>query len=122
MSINDPTAIDINSKRRYAESGNPISKSSSIAFKNNKLKEEIMNKEERIKHLQEIMRIPSENDNEIQVAKYYQKLLEEHGIESKLVEYSPTRQNLIAEIKGENPGKDLGFNGHMEVVEAGKCN
>jgi acetylornithine deacetylase or succinyl-diaminopimelate desuccinylase len=81
-----------------------------------------MNKEERIKHLQEIIRIPSENDNEIEVAKYYQKLLEEHGIESKLVEYSPTRQNLIAEIKGENPGKVLVFSGHMDVVDAGDFN
>src|SRR5690625_629989 len=81
-----------------------------------------MNKEERIKHLQEIIRIPSENDNEIEVAKYYQKLLEEHGIESKLVEYSPTRQNLIAEIKGETPGKVLVFSGHMDVVDAGDFN
>lgn len=78
-----------------------------------------MNKEERIKHLQEVIQIQSENDNEIEVAKYYQNLLKEYGIDSQLVEYSPTRSNLIAEIKGEEPGKVLIFNGHMDVVDAG---
>lgn len=78
-----------------------------------------MNKEERIKHLQEVIRIQSENDHELEVAKYYQNLLKEHGIDSQLVEYSPTRSNLIAEVKGEEPGKVLIFSGHMDVVDAG---
>lgn len=78
-----------------------------------------MNKEERIKHLQEVIRIQSENDHELEVAKYYQNLLKEHGIDSQLVEHSPTRSNLIAEVKGEEPGKVLIFSGHMDVVDAG---
>lgn len=78
-----------------------------------------MNKEEKIKILQDVIRIQSVNDNELEVAKYYQDLLEKHGIESSLVEYSPTRSNLIAEIKGEKPGKVLIFSGHTDVVTAG---
>lgn len=78
-----------------------------------------MNKEEKIKVLQDVIRIQSVNDNELEVAKYYQDLLEKHGIESSLVEYSPTRSNLIAEIKGEKPGKVLIFSGHTDVVTAG---
>jgi len=81
-----------------------------------------MDKTDRIKHLQEVIRIQSENDNEIEVAKYYQKLFNEHGIESELVEYSPTRSNLVAEIKGEEPGKVLILSGHMDVVAAGDPN
>ena len=78
-----------------------------------------MNKEDKIKHLQEIIQIHSENENEVEVAKYYQNLLNKHGIESELVEYSPTRTNLVAEIKGEEPGKVLVLSGHMDVVAAG---
>lgn len=78
-----------------------------------------MNKEEKIKILQDVIRIQTVNDNELEVAQYYKNLLEKHGIESKLVEYSPTRSNLIAEIKGEKPGKVLIFSGHTDVVAAG---
>jgi len=81
-----------------------------------------MEEADRIKHLQEVIRIQSENDNEIKVAKYYQNLFKEHGIESELVEYSPTRSNLVAEIKGEEPGKVLILSGHMDVVAAGDEN
>lgn len=78
-----------------------------------------MKREEKIKILQDVIQIETENDNEVEVATYYQKLLNEHGISSELVEYSPTRANLIAEIKGDTPGKVLIFNGHMDVVAAG---
>jgi succinyl-diaminopimelate desuccinylase len=78
-----------------------------------------MNKEEKIKHLQEVIRIQSENDFELTVAEYYQGLFNDHGIESELVEYSLTRSNLVAEIQGEEPGKVLILSGHMDVVAAG---
>lgn len=78
-----------------------------------------MNKEEKIKILQDVIQIQTVNDNEIAVAEYFKKLLNEYGIDSKLVEYSPTRANLVAEIKGEKPGKVLIFNGHSDVVAAG---
>lgn len=78
-----------------------------------------MNKEEKIKILQDVIQIQTVNDNEIAVAEYFKNLLNEYGIDSKLVEYSPTRANLVAEIKGEKPGKVLIFNGHSDVVAAG---
>lgn len=78
-----------------------------------------MDSEKRIKILQDVIRIQSVNDREEEVAKYYQKLLAEYGIESKLIEYSPGRSNLIAELKGSQPGRILAFNGHMDVVSAG---
>lgn len=78
-----------------------------------------MIKEEKIKILQDVIQIQTVNDNEIAVAEYFKKLLNEYGIDSKLVEYSPTRANLVAEIKGEKPGKVLIFNGHSDVVAAG---
>lgn len=48
-----------------------------------------MDKNERIEFLQDIVRMKTENDNEAEVAEYIQKLLSKHGIDSKLVEYSP---------------------------------
>ncbi len=78
-----------------------------------------MNKEKKIKILQDVIQIETVNDNEVAVAEYFKNLLNEYGIDSKLVEYSPTRANLVAEIKGEKPGKVLIFNGHSDVVAAG---
>ena len=78
-----------------------------------------MNKEKKIKILQDVIQIETVNDNEVAVAEYFKDLLNEYEIDSKLVEYSPTRANLVAEIKGEKPGKVLIFNGHSDVVAAG---
>lgn len=78
-----------------------------------------MNREEKIQILQDIIRIQTVNDNEKEAAAYYKDLLAKHDIDSKIVEYSPTRHNLVAEIKGENPGKVLVFSGHMDVVGIG---
>lgn len=83
------------------------------------MEETIMNKEKKIKILQDVIQIETVNDNEVAVAEYFKNLLNEYGIDSKLVEYSPTRANLVAEIKGEKPGKVLIFNGHSDVVAAG---
>lgn len=78
-----------------------------------------MNKEEKISVLQDVIKIKSENNNETAVAEYFQRLLAEYGIESKLIEYVPGRSNLVAEIKGTQPGKVLAYSGHMDVVAAG---
>ena len=83
------------------------------------MEETVMIKEEKIKILQDVIQIETVNDNEVAVAEYFKNLLNEYGIDSKLVEYSPTRANLVAEIKGEKPGKVLIFNGHSDVVAAG---
>lgn len=75
-------------------------------------------KEKYVKALQDVVKIPSVNDKEHEVALYIQELLKEHGIESELIEYSPGRSNLVAEIKN-GEGKVLGISGHMDVVAPG---
>ncbi|AMB98610.1 succinyl-diaminopimelate desuccinylase [Aerococcus urinaehominis] len=77
-----------------------------------------MDKQEKIKILQDIVKIESVNDNEKDVADYLEKLFAQHGIKSEHVENSPTRHNLVAEYqKGE--GKVLAISGHEDVVAAG---
>lgn len=77
-----------------------------------------MNREERVKIFQDFIRIKTANDNERELALYIQKLLNEHDIESELVEFREGRDSLIAEIhNGE--GKTLAISGHMDVVDAG---
>lgn len=78
-----------------------------------------MDDKRKIKILQDLIQIPSENDHEEKVALYLQALLKEYGIDSELVEYIPGRANLVASIEGQGPGKILGLSGHMDVVAAG---
>lgn len=77
-----------------------------------------MEKQEKIKLLQDVIRIKSVNGNEEEVAVYIQKLLKQHEIESELVPYAPGRSSLVATIKNGS-GKVLGLTGHMDVVDAG---
>ena len=77
-----------------------------------------MNKEEKIKILQDVMKINTENNHEQLVAEYYQQLLKMHGIESKLVEFDKGRSSLVAEISN-GPGRIVALSGHMDVVSAG---
>lgn len=77
-----------------------------------------MEKQEKIKLLQDVIRIKSVNGNEEEVATYIQKLLKQHEIESELVPYAPGRSSLVATIKNGS-GKVLGLTGHMDVVDAG---
>ncbi|WP_339181073.1 ArgE/DapE family deacylase [Oceanobacillus sp. FSL W7-1293] len=77
-----------------------------------------MNKEERIKVLQDIIKIKSVNDNESEVADYFAELFQKHGIESEKVKYSEGRESLVATYK-KGDGKVLGISGHEDVVAAG---
>lgn len=76
-----------------------------------------MNREERIKILQDIIKIKSINGDEHEVAVYIKSLLSEYGIDSELIEYAPNRSNLVAEIGSGS--KILGLTGHMDVVDVG---
>lgn len=78
-----------------------------------------LDKNRKVAILQDVLRIKSVNDHEEEVAVYLQTLLQEYGIETELVEYSPGRSNLIAYLDGNAPGKTLGFTGHLDVVAAG---
>lgn len=78
-----------------------------------------MDKQEKIKILQDVIQLETPNGNEEIVALYYKNLLEAHGIESQLVQYADGRANLVAELKGNEEGKILAVSGHMDVVDAG---
>lgn len=77
-----------------------------------------MKRQECTDTLQDVLKINSENGNEKEVAEYYQKLLNDHGIESKLVEFEEGKSGLVAEISNGD-GKVLGLTGHMDVVSGG---
>lgn len=77
-----------------------------------------MKKEEKVQILKDIVQIKSVNEKEEEVANYLKELLKKYGIESTLVNYSPGRSSLVAEL-GNGEGKVLGFTGHMDVVDAG---
>lgn len=78
-----------------------------------------MDKQEKIKILQDVIQLETPNGNEEIVALYYKNLLEAHGIESELIQYADGRVNLVAELKGQEDGKILTVSGHMDVVDAG---
>ncbi|MDT2761582.1 ArgE/DapE family deacylase [Aerococcus viridans] len=78
-----------------------------------------MDKQEKIKILQDVIQLETPNGNEEIVALYYKNLLEAHGIESQLIQYADGRANLVAELKGQEDGKILAVSGHMDVVDAG---
>lgn len=80
-----------------------------------------MNKEERIKVLQDIVKIKSVNDDEKDVADYLEKLFSDNGIEAKHIANNETRHNLVAEY-ANGKGKVLGISGHQDVVAAGDEN
>lgn len=77
-----------------------------------------MNKEERIKVLQDVIKIKSVNDNESEVADYLADLFHKNEIESEKVKYCEGRESLVATYK-KGDGKVLGISGHEDVVAAG---
>lgn len=77
------------------------------------------NEKDAIQWLQDVIRIPSVDGNETEVALYIKNLLDEAGIENELVEYAPGRDNLIATLKKGKGDKVLGLSGHMDVVPIG---
>lgn len=75
-----------------------------------------MNKNQKIKILQDLIRIKSDNAHEAKVAKYIKDLFEKHQIKSKLVSFDDDRANLVAEIGQGKDSRILGFSGHMDTV------
>lgn len=73
----------------------------------------------RIQILQEVIRIPSVNGKEAELASYLSRLLDAYGIESQRVPYAEGRDNLVASISN-GEGKVFGISGHMDVVSAGE--
>ena len=77
-----------------------------------------MNDQKKIQVLQDVIRIPSVNGKEAEVASYLSKLFIDYSIESERVPYCPGRDNLVVTISTGH-GKVLGLSGHMDVVSAG---
>ena len=75
-----------------------------------------MNKDKKIEILRDILKIRTINSNEEEVAIYLKELLKEYGIESEIVNYSPSRSSLVADLK-KGQGRTLGISGHMDVVD-----
>lgn len=75
-----------------------------------------MEANEKVKILQDLIKIHSVNGNEAEVAHYLQKLLSTHGIEAKVDEFGDRRANLTAEIGRGEDSRILGFTGHQDTV------
>lgn len=73
------------------------------------------NKEEALRCLQEILRVPSVTGDEEAVSKIFEKWMTDNGLEVNRVYGAPNRPNLLSEWKGTMPGKRFIFNGHMDV-------
>lgn len=76
-----------------------------------------MNKVEKIRVLQELIKIDTTNGNEKAAADYLKTLFEKYQIGSKEVLYADSRASLVVETGEGN--KVLGFSGHLDVVSAG---
>lgn len=78
-------------------------------------------RQELITLLCSLIQHPSENPpgNENAVAHYIADLLRREGIETHMQEVVPGRPNVIARLRGKEPGKRLIFNGHTDVVPCG---
>lgn len=70
---------------------------------------------------QSLVRVDTANPpgNELAAAKVLRDWLHDHGVEAEIDEFEPGRANLIATIKGPEPGPSLMLNTHMDVVPPG---
>ncbi|HML38553.1 MAG TPA: M20 family metallopeptidase [Bacillota bacterium] len=81
--------------------------------------------DELIRFTQEIVRIKSVYDpgkpgfNEAAVATYIADFLKQEGFEVHIENVAPGRPNVIAFLRGKEPGKTILFEGHTDVVTAG---
>ena len=78
-------------------------------------------KEEEITNLaQELIKIPSdETAGEKEVCEYLESFLKSLGMKVRLQEVLPNRPNIIAEVIGDEGGKSIMFNGHVDTVPIG---
>ena len=78
-------------------------------------------KEEEITNLaQELIKIPSdETAGEKEVCEYLESYLKSLGMKVRLQEVLPNRPNIIAEVIGDELGKSIMFNGHVDTVPVG---
>ncbi|PAV28352.1 hypothetical protein CIL05_17105 [Virgibacillus profundi] len=77
-----------------------------------------------IEFLQESIRCNTINPpgNEILLAEQIHKKFKTYGIDSKIYLQDKNRANIVATIKGKNPGKRLVFSAHLDTVDVGEVN
>jgi acetylornithine deacetylase/succinyl-diaminopimelate desuccinylase-like protein len=78
--------------------------------------------EEAVHYLREYIRIETVNPpgNEIEGARFFQKIFERESVPSQIFEPSPGRGNLLATLKGSGAKKPILLLNHMDVVPAEK--
>lgn len=83
--------------------------------------EEVFKEEEQISIFQRLIQTPSENPGNFEeaIALEIQQILKREGIFSKLKYVDEKRPNLYAVLEGEQEGKTLLYNGHLDTVPAG---
>lgn len=76
-----------------------------------------MEKEEQLRVLEDLIKINSVNGNEIEVAKYLERLFNNHGITAQVDAFGDHRANLTVDFgKGDQV---FGVTGHMDTVAVG---
>ena len=70
--------------------------------------------------MQQYLRIDTSNPpgNEIQAAKFFKRIFDQHGIENEIFEYKPGRANIIARLKGNGSKRPIILLSHTDVVTA----
>ncbi|HKP81465.1 MAG TPA: M20/M25/M40 family metallo-hydrolase, partial [Pyrinomonadaceae bacterium] len=56
--------------------------------------------------------------NEIEAARFFKKIFDQHGIENEIFEYKPGRANIIARLKGNGSKRPIILLSHTDVVTA----
>lgn len=77
-----------------------------------------MDKEKKIKVLQDLIKIQTINGNELAVSQYLSNLLQSYGISSQIETFKDdkSRSNLIVELGQGKNDKVLGLTGHQDTV------
>ena len=70
--------------------------------------------------MQQYLRINTSNPpgNEIEAARFFKKIFDQHGIENEIFEYKPGRANIIARLKGNGSKRPILLLSHTDVVTA----
>lgn len=78
-------------------------------------------KTESLRLLKDVLSIPTVNgiNNELELAMYIKKYLQNYGIESIIQDVDNKHVNLFADIEGENNDKFVVWNGHLDTVPYG---
>ena len=72
-------------------------------------------REEAIRCLRDIVKVPSVTGEEEAVSKVFTAWIESTGLTVTDYPSAPGRPNLVSEWTGSQPGKRFVFNGHMDV-------